>query len=243
VIRSRRAILLIILLIGPLAVAQNAAQSVRLRLFLPPNVPSEKVEIRYVLYGAFGANGNFINPKPESSSVVIPLAVHGKAAEEIKAFAWAPGCRIQKLDIKIEGADVEQAYSCEPLQAIMLGGHIQKSRIFRSEGNEINVDYLAGWACEFFGFSDCMVPQFSVATTTVEAAGHFEIELPDFASDPACLGSASPSTFHLTLREVRSMNHVASLNPESKDLRAPGGGLKPASVYPHDAMFIASESR
>lgn len=241
--RSFGAVSLMMLLIGSCAMGQNTAQFARLRLFLPPNVSSEKVEIRYVLYGAFGANGNFINPKPDSSAAEIPLGIDGKPAEEIKGFAWAPGCRIATFDIKLEGVDVQQTYACEPSPVFVLTGRIQKSELVRSQETEINVDYLAGWACEFFGFADCMVPQFSVARTSVDAERRFEIELPDLASDPTCVGSGLPSTFRVALREVKSMNQMAFLTPKSKALQAPGGGLKLASSYPHPTIFLASKPK
>lgn len=240
--RSCGITLLISSLIGACAGAQDVSPAVRFRLFLPPDVPSEKVEIRYVLYGAFGANGNFLNPRPNTAFVEIPLGMDGTPAEEIRAFAWAPGCRIKTFDIKLEGVDVPQDYSCEPLPSVVLTGDIKKLEL-RKEEAEIQVDYLANWACEFFGFADCMVPQFSVGAAKPDPTGRFEMDLPDFASDPARRGSALSSTFQLVLRELKTKNPIAFLNPEPESMQVPGGGLKPMSVYPDRVMFIAKKWR
>lgn len=223
--------------------AQDALYSPRLRLFLPQNIPAEGVEIRYALYGAFGAYGGFIKPDAHSLSVEIPLVFEGRSADQIRAFAWAPGCRVGKFDLKVEGLDLQESYSCEPSPSVVLNGQIRRFELLPKVGTEINVVYLVGWACEFFEFLDCMVPQFSVGTTAIGPAGTFQLELPDFAIDPACASSTMPSAFSLTLRNVKTKNPIATLSPELKNLSNPGGRLKPASEYPNPTLFIANKPK
>lgn len=238
----RSVVLLISLLVATCATAQTGSQPAQLHLHLPPNVPSENIVLRYVLYGVFGANGKFVDVKADSPAVEIPLAVEGRPADEIKAFAWALGCQIKTFDIRVEGIDTQETYSCDPLPGVLLNGTIQKFQSVGGDVTQIQVDYLAGWACEFFGFADCMVPQFRIGSTKPDSTGRFELEVPDFASDPACNSSRSSSAFQLTLREVKTKNIVAFLNPEPKDLQAPGG-IKPASEYPNSTPFIVAKQR
>ena len=214
-----------------------------MRIFLPPNIPAEKIEIRYALYGVFGAYGGFVESRIDSASVEIPLAVDGKSANEIKAFAWAPGCRVATFDIKVDGLDLQKVYSCDPAPNVLLRGQIREAELLHRAGIEVSVGYLAHWACEFFGFNDCMVPGFSVGATAVDSGGTFELELPDFYSDPACTGPALSSTFQLWLREVKTKNPVARLIPESNTLRTPGGELESASAYPNPTTFVANKPR
>lgn len=238
---SRSAVLLASLLIGGFGHAQDVSSSPRLRLFLPPNVTSDKVEIRYTLYGAFGAYGSFVIAKPDSASAEIPLSVSGQVAGEIKAFAWAPGCHVARFNIKVGELDIHESYSCEPLPFVLLRGQVEQSSLLHQRPAEVQVEYLASWACDFFELSDCMVPQFSVGTARIDSAGRFEINLPDFAADPACEASRASATFEVTLRDVRTYNPIASLSPRSKTLRILNGVLKPASVYPNPTMFIAGK--
>ena len=209
-LRSCSAVLTSVL-IGACVHPQEAPASPRLRLFLPPNVPSDKVEIRYTLYGVFGAYGSFVKAKADSASVEIPLSVNGQAAGEIKVFAWGPGCRVTRFDIKVEDLDLHESYSCEPLPFVLLNGQVEQRPLRQQEPVEVDVEYLANWACDFFELNDCMVPQFSVGVAKVESVGHFEISLPDFAADPACKGSRAPATFELVLREGKTQNPVAFL--------------------------------
>jgi hypothetical protein len=225
------------LLIG---VGANAQSSPQLRLFLPANVPSEKVEIRYALFGAFGGYSSFLGPKPDSALVEVPLAVDGEIADEIKAIAWAPGCRMATYDLKVEGLDLHESYSCDPLPFAVLTGQVEKSALPRHRGPvEIRVEYLASWACDFFGFDDCMVPQFSIGTAEIDLTGHFEIDLPDFSSDPVCKSSSAVSGFQIALQELKTRD--TDLVPQPKPLRTLGGGLKPASAYPSPTLFLAQK--
>ena len=242
-IRSRSAVLLASLLIGAFGHAQNASASPRLRLFLPPNVPSDKVEIRYNLYGAFGAYGGFVIAKPDSASVEIPLSVSGKVAGELKAFAWAPGCQVTRFDIKVGELDIYESYSCDPLPFVLLNGQVERSPLLYKTPAEVQVEYLASWACDFFELADCMVPQFSVGVAKIDSAGRFEINLPDFAADPACKSSRVSATFEITLRDAKTYDPNASLSPRSKTLRALDGALRPESSYPSPTMFIAAKPR
>jgi hypothetical protein len=231
------------LLLAGCATGQVASQLPKLSILLPANTPPDKFEVRYVLYGSFGANGGYISPKHDTKGVVkIPLSVDGKIANEIKLFAWAPGCQFATYDLSVHESDMQELYTCNPLSTVTLHGQIADKRLLQGVSSEIRVDYFAGWACEFFELWDCMVPQISLGTVTVDADGRFEIELPDFAQDPASSDSKSPSDFQFALRKVKTWNLIAFLDPELKVQRAAGGGLRPASSYADPVIFSARKT-
>jgi hypothetical protein len=229
---------ILLLLIAKCIVAQ-AAPGPKLNIFVPASIASESLEVHYYLYGSFGAFGGFIKAKPDSEFIEIPLLVKGKPANEIKLFAWAPGCKIETFDIYLKALDVRESYSCNSLLGIPLVGQLSDTSLLRQKPAEIRVDYFAGWACDFFGLPDCMVPQISLGTTKIKMDGSFEIDLPDFAADPAVLNSRFDSEFQVALREVKTWNLVAFLSPELTTMRTPGGALKPTLSYPQPTVFIA----
>src|SRR5689334_3065594 len=93
---------LLSLLLAGCATGQVAPQQPKLSILLPVNTLSDKFEVRYVLYGSFGANGRYISPNPDSTGVVtIPLSVEGKMATAIKLFAWTPGCQFATYDLTV----------------------------------------------------------------------------------------------------------------------------------------------
>jgi hypothetical protein len=100
-------------------------QAPMVRLFLPADVPSNNIHIEYYLYGAFGAHGESIRPKPNSPGVMILPVVKGKIAEEIKLFAFVPGCDIKTFDIPIGYADIDESFACDPVPTVNLKGHAQ----------------------------------------------------------------------------------------------------------------------
>jgi hypothetical protein len=87
-----------------------------------------------------------------------------------------------------------------------------------------------------------MVPQFGVAVAKPNADGFFEVELPDFTSDPIAddkkRWGGFTGEFRVVLRETKTWNPIASLRVELSDFRTPGGRLKIMAAYPSDLVFI-----
>ena len=224
------------LLLAVPAAAQTGQVQRSVNIVLLGAILSEKVHIDYVLYGPFGASGNFITPKPGLTSYQISSYVDGKAAGEVKGFIWAAGCKMVTFeDLLVDSADVQETFSCSPLGTVHLAGQIRSAPPGKKPV-EIRVDYMASWACDFFGFVDCMVPQIEVGVVRPDAHGSFEIELPDFAADAIASKSKSGTELQLVLREVEG-NLVADLEPEQEALRTPGGRLKIVSSYPQNLVF------
>ena len=220
------------------AAAQAGPESRPFIIVLPGGIPSEKVTINYVLYGSFGAQGGFTTPKADSPSYQIPTSVNGKAADHLKAVVWAPGCKMATFDAPLrDSGNVQEYFSCNPLGTITLDGRLDKA-LLRTKPAEVRVDYLASWECTFFGFSDCMVPQFELGTVRPDADGAFEIELPDFSSDPIASRGAQ---LQLVLREVKTWNAIAFLEPQTESLREIGS-LRILSSYPHNLLFSARKT-
>ena len=104
---------------------------------------------------------------------------------------------------------------------------------------EVRIDYMASWACRFFGLADCAVPQIELGTVKPDVDGAFEIELPDFSSDPISSDSEGGAELQLVLREVKTGNLAAFLEPEMGMLRTPGNALKIVPSYPQNLFFSA----
>jgi hypothetical protein len=220
--------------------AQSTPPLPKVSIALPADIPSEKVWVRYVLYGPLGGHGSDAARKPDSQLIEIIAAVEGKRAARMKMLVWAPGCKIQTFDIPIqESADVYESFVCSPLPSITLVGQIKNTPMDGKKPAEVRVDYLALWACSFFGFVDCMVPQASVGTAIPDPQGTFEIDVPDFSADPTSSDSDRGAEFQLVLREVKTWNLIAYLEPESEMLRTPSRALKIVPSYPRNLAFSA----
>jgi hypothetical protein len=236
VVRRSTITAVLALLLASCATAQTHQEDRWLDIVFLGGVPSETVHIDYVLYGPFGAYGNLMTPKPDTPVYRISTYVDGKPADQIKGFIWAPGCRMMKFDDLLVGSpDVQEFFSCSPLGTVNLVGRIRGAPLSKKLV-EVRVDYLAPWACGFFGFMDCMVPQIEVGIVKPDADGTFEIELPDVAADPIASGPEGGAEFRLVLREVEG-NRVTFLTPETETLRTLDRGLKIAPSYPQGLVF------
>jgi hypothetical protein len=217
--------------------AQTARQLPKVSISLLADVPTEEVSVHYFLYGPFGAQGGVVQ-ETGTQLVQIPAAVGPKRAEQIKMFVWAPGCKITTFDIPIqEFSDIQESFSCSALRTVTLVGQISPAIQLRKRDTMVSVDYVAAWACDFFGLRDCMVPQISLGTTKLDAEGVFKIELPDFSADAIASDSDGGAELQLILRETKTFNIIAFLEPESETLRANGGTLKISSFYPQNLIF------
>ena len=232
------AALVVCLVIG--ATAQVSQALSKVTVVLLGGISSEKIQINYVLYGPFGAYGNFIPPRPDSPTYQIPTSVDGKDAEQIKGFIWAPGCKFVTFDAPLpDSAEVQEFFSCSPLGTVRLAGQIRNIPRTKKAFN-VRVDYLAEWACGFFGFADCMIPQIELGTITPDRDGGFEIELPDFSADPISSAAEGGAHIQIVLQEVRG-NLTAFLMPEDVSLRTWDRGLKIVSSYPQNLAFSTRE--
>ncbi len=244
IIRQSTIVVGLVLLVAVGTTAQTNGGPGRFKVVLLGGVPSEKVHVNYVLYGPFGASGGFTTPTPDSLSYPIPTSVEGKPAERIKGFIWASGCKIATFDSSLlDLSDLQEYFVCTPLATVMLLGRIPITALKKEEPLEIRFDYMASWACRFFGFADCAVPQIEIGTVKPDADGAFEIELPDLSADPISSESEGGAELQLVLREVRTGNLVAWLEPESKILLTAGGALKIAPFYPQNLLFAARKDR
>jgi hypothetical protein len=214
------------------------AQLPKVSITLMPDVPYEKVFGQYVLYGPFGAYSGFVR-KPRSRTIQIPVVVEGKPASQLKMFVGAPGCKMATFDIPILNLlDTQESYSCNPAPTVTLVGQISPTNLLSNKNVTVSVDYMAGWACRFFGFADCMVPQISFGTAKPDAEGIFKIELPDFGADSIASDADGGTGLRLALRDAKTYNILAFLEPESEALRAPGGGLRITMSYPQNMVFV-----
>jgi len=229
---------ILLLLTTACAEKQSAPQNPKLTVFFPGDAPLDKIAVTDYLYGPFGAYGTNAQPRPESRSVEIPLSVKGQPATKIKLSAWAPGCRIETFEVSLQGLDIQRTYSCTPLTSVTLVGQVKDKTLLSKRAAEIRVSYLAGWACGFFELSDCQVPEIQLGVVRPDGEGRFEIELPDFAADPIESDPRAGSGFQLVLRDAKTWNPIAFLEPESQLLRTSGRLLRPAT-HLKPTLFVA----
>ena len=84
-------------------------------------------------------------------------------ADAIKLVMWVPGCRMAAFAVyfaKPESA--QRTYSCVPLSNVSLVGRVPKKLL--TARTEVELVYLADWACNFFGLNDCMIPTILLPT-------------------------------------------------------------------------------
>lgn len=116
--------------------------------------------------------------------VTIPLQRQdGARADSVRVIAAGRGCQLVVLQITAPQTGANpQRIECRKLRMLPLRGSIVG--VSRPAGMSIQIFYVAPWSHAFMHILDGMVFQARVAEATVDANGRFELEIPDFASDP-----------------------------------------------------------
>jgi hypothetical protein len=206
---------------------------------LPPNVPSESVQISYHLVGPFGGYGGYAAQQFNVTSYQIPTTVDGKRATEIRAIVYAPGCEIQKFVIPLTAqSPVSREFACQRVEEVRLSGQIVPNELARYANAELVITYMAGWAHGFFGVADGPVTQFELAKITPHADGRFDVDLPMISQEAT--HSELQASVCLMLRDSRTLNHIASnLEPDDAEFRPEDRCLQTRTSYPAEMKFTA----
>jgi hypothetical protein len=212
---------------------EAAPTSPKFVLELPPNVPSETVQINYFMIGPFGGYGMFVQSQRGKTRYEMAAAVDGKPAESIKVIAFLPGCEISTLTIIMRSSSEARTVSCKPLGAIPLRGRITPFSGVQLAGTTVTVDYLADWDHAFFGIADGMVTSFRLATVVPDDDGNFTVEIPDYARQ-ANLGKGH---LQFILRNAEDQNILAFLKPTN--MPASFNGLAVLGSYEPFVQFGA----
>jgi hypothetical protein len=197
------------------------AKGPRIKISLPPEIPSESVDIEYYLEGAFGGRGNFVPARPKVDSYEVDASYNGEAAGNVKLVVYAPGCQFETFDVPIEegASSIQRNFECSPLPMVSLAGNILQHDLTRGKTLEVVITYEAFWECSFFGLADCAVPQVQLARVPVNADGSFEATITDFSSDRNTSASDTSAELHLVLRDSKTWNPIGIGLSPPEDLR------------------------
>jgi hypothetical protein len=200
---------------------------------IPDPIPSDKIEIRYLLSGKFGGYGDYVHPEKNRHAYEIVAALNGIPADGIKVIAYSPGCAFKTYEFRFEDIREAQAdFVCDPLPHVTLVGQVVPKSILAGHQAIVRISYLATWDHEFFGIMDGMVQQFELARATSDSDGNFSVDLPDFSVDPRTQQKGhNEAELFLSVVDQKTLNRLADRLVFS-DYGTLGGMLQIRSWYP-----------
>jgi hypothetical protein len=245
VIMARRCACVILLGIG--ALQSLASQIVSgpgvfpsVSISLPPNVASETVQIAYHLVGPFGGYGGDSQPKAGVRSYEIEASREGEEATEARLIVYAPGCEFETYVVPLSDiAKVNKQFECTRAESVALVGQVIPQSLVQGKNAELIVSYMAHWSHEFFGIVDGAIVEFTMATTCPDADGMFRVDLPVFRSDAVPSFPERRASFHLILRDSKTWNQIATMEPEAPDLKVVDHTLRIETHYSSGTKFNA----
>ena len=211
-------------------------------IVLPRNIPSETVQISYHSIGPFGGYGGYTAHQSGVTSYQIPAVVDGKAATEIRAIVYSPGCAIKTFVIPVNRQPLLwREFECQRVDTVRLVGRIEPNVLARQANAELIATYMARWSHGFFGIVDGAITQFELAKVAPTADGNFDVELPVIRQEDS--GTPSQSTVCLRIRDSKTLNPIAfNLEPDNAELRTQDGCLQTRAAYPIGLKFTATHS-
>ena len=222
--------------------AQNppTSNSPLVSISLPPSIPSELFQMFYLLSGPFGGAGGYVQQRANLRAYEILTSKD--VATGIKILVYSPGCKIQRIDLALpKTSTVTEDFVCHGLPNVTLRGRIKPAETPRMENGQLEINYMAYWAHEFFGIADGPVFEIRLGPVSVGNNGMFRVELPDFSLELPASASFQPSaSLRLHLRDAKTGNPIVdNLIPELPEFRSPEGHLIIRSAYPADLQFIS----
>ena len=209
-------------------------------LQLPGNIQSANVWVQEMMGGPFGGAGGVSRPKLGEHTITLDAGYEGEYARSIEIVIWMPGCQFVTFKTELAPSGiVRQDVPCIPAGTVRLRGSMEAKKL--PAGTVLEFRYMADWMCTFFGLADCMVPQHTVASLPVGPDGTIDVELPDFANDPAVQHNLRPSVldrFWLQLVDPKTLNHRGMLKIRNGDKL---DDLKVESSYPLPIAFVTVE--
>ena len=245
VVRCACAILLGIVALQPMTSQTVSGPSVfpSVSISLPPNVPSETVQIVYHLIGPFGGYGGYSQQKAGVRSYEIEASLEGKAATEAKLIVYSPGCELETYVVRLSDVTkVTRKFECTRAETVTLVGQVVPPSLVQEKNAELIINYSAIWAHGFFGIMDGAVAEFRMATAYPDADGMFQVDLPVFRGDAVSSSPERRASFRLILRDSKTWNHIAALEPEETDLQIVDHSLRIEMHYPRGVKFSAGPS-
>lgn len=228
----------------------------KIKISFPPGISLEKVWLEYELFGPtdgrlYGGltgskawtippfdrgQGHIVEPQSFDHYYEIVGLQDGQPVNRVKAMAWTKGCQIVTFDFAVGTTDVVFPFTCVPLKTIPLVGHIQRVD-FIGKPDSLRLDYQSTKLPFFFceGFCKIIGPALripEVASATIAADGFFKVNIPDFAGDPFFSGDSSAEL------ELSLTSSYMRVGPVAQDVRSKENGLKIASSYPSEMVFV-----
>jgi hypothetical protein len=223
---------------------QKAVNKPTITLILPAGIPSESVQIHYMMSGSFGGNGAVVVPLPNQSIHIIEAHTDGETPTDLRIMVYAPDCKIVTIQLKVTADTAEEReIACERLPTVKLAGQIAPNDLAQSGHTRLFIRYVAPWASHFLGIKDGGLSEFSLAMVTPSDQGWFEVDLPDFSGEQEGDSSRKEAALRLELWQSPSTDQGAiDLSPVQTEFAVFPHFLKILPFYPRSLEFTGKST-
>jgi hypothetical protein len=223
------------LLLGAPGLGQEEPAGFEIRL--PPEISSDQVQADYVLTGRFGIHGDVLKVEPERNVYQIGTSVKHQAAETLKLILYAPGCQIVTVTVpSLSVAEKTSDVTCEDLPSIDFKGRVELPGPLGGRPYEVEINYMAYWAHDFFAIKEAPITTFHVARVAPDAGGAFHLRLPNFTKDAVTESFRRNAGLRFLARERDTGNLLALLGPANVEGKT-AGDLPIKAKFPAEVLF------
>lgn len=205
-------------------------------LHLPQGINTEGLQINYFISGSFGGVGDFVRIEDDVRKYEIPLTYESKPVEKLNLIVFSPHYHLQVFNfpsLAKKPKNIELKF--EPLDTISFAGSVLLPSQFDAKDLQIKVSYIPSWQCEYFHLKDCLVGFLPITSVNLKKDGKFNVNLPDFARDPAISSFKDKGEFSFGVEEKSGrLLFGLILRDDSKSF----GRVKTALSYPVKKVFI-----
>lgn len=202
---------------------------------VPQSVRADSVQVRYLLTGKFGGYAGW-QANEHEDSVWISTDYRETAAAALKALVFTPSCEPERVVVEdLKSSSREYALQCRPASAVTVRGRFARPIEWQPLRVQVQVEYVAPWANQFFGVANPDLNTVGVAQVQADGSGQFQVTLPVMTKE------GTDGAFTFVLREATSGNVLGVLRgPQSLSSQH---GLKAAREYPALVEFGLERNR
>ncbi len=208
---------------------------------MEPAQQSSTLQFSYFLTGPFGGYGEvgelFGTPQHPLAEIPLPVYQNEHRAQSLKAVVYAKGCELARFTLDpLPLGSSRVPFVCRELPTIPLRGRI----LGYPEPSTLTIQFthVATWSYGFFGYVDgASLFSLPIAEAQPDPGGAFEVQVPDFAKDPATRSYPGQAYWSISAKK-QGTDQRFQLNSTTGRSERPGP-LPIAPTYPGIIEFTA----
>ena len=204
-----------------------------------PKTDTTNLQIKYYLTAASDYSA-FVTTHPGVLDYQIPASYDNRPVRSLKVIIYGPRYHAKTLTFPFPKGLKDVDIELEPIGSVPFSGQVSLPENFGGGKFRVRVMYIPLWECTFYGEKKCLQGFDNMTTAEFNNDGSFQVDLPDFAGDPAIASLRNPGKFYFAIEGGQNGQHdYYWLLSKKGNLKY--NGITEAKTYPQQQFFLSEK--